>query len=83
MTHLVLPDAGVWVWLVVSMATFAILAILSAMFWIRDRRPPRLILGWLGAWVLLHVVPLIGILCMLDVLYLSARSFVAHRTAQT
>lgn len=83
MTHLVSPDAGVWAWLVVSVAIFAILAVLTAVLWIRDRRPPRLALAWLGAWVLLHVVPLVGILCLLSVLTVSLRTSVDHYTRQT
>jgi len=38
-------------------------------------------LGWLGSWVLLHIVPLIGILGLLAMLEESMRAFVARHTS--
>src|SRR5579859_5160451 len=68
MTNLISPDGGLWVWLVASIAIFALLAVLVVVLWIRDRRPPKMALGWLGTWVLLHAVPLLGVLCLLSIL---------------
>jgi hypothetical protein len=77
------PDAGLWVWLVASIAIFAILTILVAVLWIRDRRPPRMALGWLGTLLLLRAIPIVGILCLLEILYLSLRAFVSCYTPRT
>ena len=81
MTHLVSLDAGLWVWLAGSIALCAILAARVVVLWTRDRRLPRMTLGWLGSWVLLHIVPLIGILGLLAMLEESMRAFVARHTS--
>jgi hypothetical protein len=81
MTRFVSPNAGIWAWLIASIAISVALVIVVAVLWIRDRRPPKLALQWLGAWVLLHVSPIIGIVCVSWVLYASLRVLKArHQT---
>lgn len=85
MNHRILisPDAGLWVSLFASIAIFATMTILVAVLWIRDRQPPRMALGWLGTLLLLRAIPIVGILCLLEILYLSLRAFVSRHTTQS
>jgi hypothetical protein len=77
------PDPGVWVWLVASIAIFVVVTILVVVLWTRDRRAPRMALGWLGTLLLLRAIPIVGILCLLEILYLSLRAFVSRHTPRT
>ena len=69
-------NVGMWLWLVASIAVLVALVVLVAVLWIRDRRPPRTALGWTVAWVLLHLTPVIGSVCILAMLYVSMRGFI-------
>ena len=83
MSRLLQPNIGLWLWLGASIAIFAILTVWVAVLWIRDRRAPKMALGWLGAWVLLHIAPPFGLIVLLVVLYRSMRGFVARHSPQS
>lgn len=82
MSYLVSPNAGLWVWMVGWVVLVVILVVRVPVLWIRDRRPPRMTLGWLGSLVLLHIVPILGIAGLLSMLAESLHAFVVSHTSR-